>query len=1163
MAAVSKLKDVPGRATCMSYSADGRLDSVLRPEGNLINYYYDDAGRLTRKESGYPATLPAWTGSCIDDLSKAALPVPNTAGHTADLQTIQVIHYDGSGHADQVVDGSGLGVQIINDGLGRPIDVIDGAGNHHFRGYDARGRVAWEATLGANAPAYGKPQGPAANLHTMVEYQYDNLDRVVEVDRWHFANGQWVNSAHPKATTTIVYDDAHATVSVSQDGESPTITQVDALGRPVVRTLPNQSLEKFGYAENGTKGERVARSFTGSDGKLKSDVSYFDDYGHLLEVDDDTGTPLLVNALDDLNRVYSRSAGKVVAQYDFDGLGRVASFHEGTGSTARELLYSWDGNDRLKSVQDANKAVTAYFYNGLDLKMSAQHPANGTSTWHYVPGSTRLNDYTDPFGTTEVFAYDQVGRVYSEHRTNAALLFGDGIDRIFTYTPAGLLETVTVEGNTKNPANGSIVSFKYDSLGNRVYEDSSLSSLTIGQVFGPHSGPTQTWLYPRGASSPSATISRAFDSLGRLQQISVNQIQVATFEHEAGAGRVDYGKQGIVSIPTFDHRNRLVGVDVLQGGTAVAQVHDAVGIDGIVRERQRQFGVSAPMTDFFSVDDAGRVTDENNAMPGFAMMALPAGDVTDKTVRPYFDDPGSRGTTFRSYALDGVGNWLSRTDSQGTQNTQFTSAAGLDQYYSDPTGETWAYQAGTATQAGSNAFTLDALGQLNQGSSPTDSLHFTYDALGRRVAEQGTSSGANELVWNGNEVIALGPGTTAQRHVLRVVGDGQDQTIALIQALGTGAVTYVHTGTDGSALAATTDAGLVEGYAYTAFGETSFFEGSRRIGGSAIGNRFLFQGQLYDPSLGTYSMRAREYLPRAGRFISPDPLGIGGGENVYAFCLGKPLFLTDPFGLSPVFPSAGGAPIQLSVNGHDVSINAVPALHVAGIDQDVPLGDAWRYSAPAMKLPQFEEVVANTFVTAPMHVMAPFFSGNEENAARWQGNMQSVRPFPYAPDQQAAGSAMEGAFVGLATAGYSIASSTDEAVAAFAEQASLARTAGADLESTATVVEERTALASPWPPNRGFLGEPTTETLEAGARIDRYGYPKGTFASPEGEAFEARALHPSSMESPYHVYEVLKPIDVQAGRAMPWFGYRGLGVQYELPDKIQTLIDAGFLKEVQ
>ena len=101
-----------------------------------------------------------------------------------------------------------------------------------------------------------------------------------------------------------------------------------------------------------------------------------------------------------------------------------------------------------------------------------------------------------------------------------------------------------------------------------------------------------------------------------------------------------------------------------------------------------------------------------------------------------------------------------------------------------------------------------------------------------------------------------------------------------------------------------------------------------------------------------------------------------------------------------------------------------------------------------------------------------------------------------------------------------------------------------------------------WPPNRGFLGDPVQETLKVGTRIDRYGYPGGTFVSPEGTPFEERALLPSTLTKPYNVYEVTQPFEAQAGTVASWFGFGGGGIQYELPQSVQDLIDQGFLKRV-
>ena len=44
---------------------------------------------------------------------------------------------------------------------------------------------------------------------------------------------------------------------------------------------------------------------------------------------------------------------------------------------------------------------------------------------------------------------------------------------------------------------------------------------------------------------------------------------------------------------------------------------------------------------------------------------------------------------------------------------------------------------------------------------------------------------------------------------------------------------------------------------------------------------------------------ARPYDPNMGRWMSRDPIGENGGENLYSFVLNKPVFLIDPLGFRP------------------------------------------------------------------------------------------------------------------------------------------------------------------------------------------------------------------------------------------------------------------------
>lgn len=101
-----------------------------------------------------------------------------------------------------------------------------------------------------------------------------------------------------------------------------------------------------------------------------------------------------------------------------------------------------------------------------------------------------------------------------------------------------------------------------------------------------------------------------------------------------------------------------------------------------------------------------------------------------------------------------------------------------------------------------------------------------------------------------------------------------------------------------------------------------------------------------------------------------------------------------------------------------------------------------------------------------------------------------------------------------------------------------------------------------WPIDSGFAEYPADFTLDIGSKIDRFGSDYGTFTSPLGISYEQRALAPGTELKPYSVFEVLKPIDVKAGEIAPWFNQPGGGIQYVMPDTIDELIEAGYLRRL-
>ncbi|HGH3690913.1 TPA: RHS repeat domain-containing protein, partial [Acinetobacter baumannii] len=86
---------------------------------------------------------------------------------------------------------------------------------------------------------------------------------------------------------------------------------------------------------------------------------------------------------------------------------------------------------------------------------------------------------------------------------------------------------------------------------------------------------------------------------------------------------------------------------------------------------------------------------------------------------------------------------------------------------------------------------------------------------------------------------------------------------------------------------------------YKAWGECkaekaklNFFENSE-----IISNNIRFQGQYFDEETGLHYNRYRYYSPYIGPFISKDPIGLLGGDNVYAYAP-NPVGWIDPLGLN-------------------------------------------------------------------------------------------------------------------------------------------------------------------------------------------------------------------------------------------------------------------------
>jgi len=101
-----------------------------------------------------------------------------------------------------------------------------------------------------------------------------------------------------------------------------------------------------------------------------------------------------------------------------------------------------------------------------------------------------------------------------------------------------------------------------------------------------------------------------------------------------------------------------------------------------------------------------------------------------------------------------------------------------------------------------------------------------------------------------------------------------------------------------------------------------------------------------------------------------------------------------------------------------------------------------------------------------------------------------------------------------------------------------------------------------YPTNDGALGNWTTETLQPGTRIDRYGQRPGRYFSPENTLLDARALPVNSNTDVYQVFEVVKPFTIQKSIVAPAFGKPGFGIQYKSPVNSSVLLKRGIIQKL-
>ncbi len=536
------------------------------------------------------------------------------------------------------------------------------------------------------------------------------------------------------------------------------------------------------------------------------------------------------------------------------------------------------------------------------------------------------------------YSYDSVGRLdCTALRMNAATFASppasactlatagaDGPDRISknTYDVAGQPTKITTALGTLQQADD--VRLTYDARGSVATVADAMGGLTTYEYDG--FGRQKKVRYPiassRTASSTTDYEEVTYDAYGRaLQQrrrdgqvfaVGYDQLgRVTTIDAPAGMSDIYYG---------YDNLNLL---SVTAGGQVLTYSYDALGRQltaggplGVVSYQYDLAGRRTRMT----WPDAFYVTYDYDVSG--AMTAIHQNGAS-QLVGFTYDDLGRRTSLTRlngvttTYGYDASGRLISLSnDLAGTaQDQTYTLNYNAAAQITSRAGSNVAYAPATPA-AGTRAYASNGLNQLTTSGSATlsydgrgnltsDSVNnYSYDAANRLTGVSGatlsydpagrlyqTVGAATTLFgYDGADLIGeYNSSGVLQRRYIH--GPGVDEPLVWMENGATDIWRWLTTDQLGSVTAVTNGAGAAIGInSYDEYG----------VPGAGNVGRFSYTGQTWVPEAGLAHYKARAYAAGLGRFMQPDPVGFGGGMNVYAYAGGDPVNATDPTGLYPM-----------------------------------------------------------------------------------------------------------------------------------------------------------------------------------------------------------------------------------------------------------------------